>query len=94
MPVKTYSLSVQRTEDMAEALREAGQTGTKLYQDSRPYYQDAAPIAGIGDEAVIAKSTIIARKADVFIEASTVFGDSPNAIAALTALTSKAVGAL
>jgi hypothetical protein len=89
MPVKQYSLSVQRTEDMAEALRDAGQSGTKLYQESKPYYESAVGIAGIGDEAVIAKSTIIARKGDVFIDASTMFGDSPAAIAALKALTTR-----
>lgn len=76
---------------MAEALRDAGQSGTKLYQESKPYYESAVGIAGIGDEAVIAKSTIIARKGDVFIDASTMFGDSPAAIAALKALTTKAV---
>ncbi|HZG94702.1 MAG TPA: hypothetical protein VEZ46_08325, partial [Mycobacteriales bacterium] len=70
-------MSVQRTEDMAEALRDAGQSGTKLYQESKPYYESAVPIAGIGDEAVISKSTIIARNGDVFIQASTMFGDSP-----------------
>lgn len=91
VPVRTYSLSVQRTADMAQTLRDAGQTATSLYENSKPIYTDGVPIAGIGDDAVISKSTIIARKGDVFIQASTFFGTSADAIAALKALTTQAI---
>lgn len=94
VPLKTYSLTINRTEDMAKVLRDSGQSAKVLYENSKPLFPGAKPIEGIGDEAVTAKSTILARKGDAFISATTIFGTSPMAIAALKLLTTKAVAQL
>ncbi|MEO6711969.1 MAG: hypothetical protein ABIM89_00905 [Mycobacteriales bacterium] len=94
VPVKTYSLSITRTEDLPEAMRGAGQSATTLYEGSKNLFPGAQPLPGYGDEATIAKSTIMARKGDVFISASTFFGTSDEAIAALKSLTKQAIDQL
>ncbi|MDQ1708862.1 MAG: hypothetical protein QOG49_247 [Frankiaceae bacterium] len=94
LPIKTYSLTITTSAGIAKALRDAGQTGTTLYENAKKLYADAQALPGIGDEALIAKSTIIARKGDTFISASTFFGTSDAAIAALKSLTTAAVAKL
>lgn len=91
VPVRNYSLTISRTEDFVKQIRDIGQTGTKLYTQSKELYGASEPVSGIGDEAVYVKSNVLARKGDVFIAASCMFGTSPEAVAALKSLTKTAV---
>lgn len=94
VPVKTYSLSITRTQDLPVAMRDAGQSATTFYEASKNIFPGAQPLPGYGDDATIAESTIMARKGDVFISATTFFGTSAEAVAALKSLTLTAIGKL
>lgn len=91
---KNYSIALTRTDGMMKALVDAGQSAKTLYNDSKKLFNASEAVPGIGDEAVIVKSSIYALKGDVFVIASTIFGTSPEAKAALRSLTEKAVGKL
>ena len=97
VPVRNFTLSVQRTEQFAQQLKDAGQTSKKLFQETKKLYEaqgPLTPVPGIGDEAYLYKTTIIALKGDIFISGLDLFGASDTAKTALKTLTAKAVAKL
>lgn len=86
-----YALTFTRTVDMS-----GGRTAQSEFDLHKRILGKPQPVDGIGDEAVLIPSaaTLVARKGEVFIHASTAQGAGAKVLAALTELTRKAVGKL
>ncbi|HEX8001518.1 MAG TPA: DUF3558 family protein [Mycobacteriales bacterium] len=95
-PPRTFTITVNTTATLGEALRKNGMTARSMFDSAKTAYasQNPEPLAGVGDEAVVVGSTVIAVKGDVYVQTTTAFGDSAAAKAALTDLTAKAVAKL
>lgn len=95
-PPKTFTISVNTTGSLGEALRKNGMTARSMFDSAKTAYaaQNPEPLPGVGDEAVVVGSTVIAVKGDVYVQSTTAFGDSAESKAVLRDLSAKAVAKL
>lgn len=98
LPARVYTLSLQRTSDMAPALVKAGGGAPKLFGQAADLQRQSAGsierVTGIGREAFIVKSAIFAIKGETFITANALFSDGTDASEAAIELTRLAVSRL
>lgn len=98
LPARVYTLSLQSTADMAPKLVEAGGGAPKLYGQAAALQRQSAGsierVTGIGREAFIVKSAILAIKGETFITATALFSDGTDASDVAVELTRLAVSRL
>lgn len=95
-PPRTFTISLNTTAALGEALRKNGMTARSMFDSAKTAYasQNPEPLPGVGDEAIVVGAQVIAVKGDVYVQLTTAFGDSAAAKAALTDLSAKAVAKL
>lgn len=98
LPARVYTLSLQRTADMAPAMVKAGGGAPKLFGQAANLQRQKAGsierVTGIGSEAFIVGTAIFAIKGDTFITANTQYSDGTDSVDAVTSLTRLAVSRL
>lgn len=95
-PIKTFQVVVRTDADFAKALRDNGQTVGKLFDDTKNLAGDATDVSGLGDRAYQTARGYSVLKGGVSLETNLGLNSdpSPAAVAALQALTEKAVARL
>jgi hypothetical protein len=95
-PPRTFTITVNTTAALGEALRKNGMTARSMFDSAKTAYasQSPEPLPGVGDEAVVVGSSVLAVKGDFYVQTTTAFGDSAQAKAALRDLSAKAVAKL
>ena len=96
-PAKTFSVSFVSDATIAESLRKAGQTASKLYYDSASLAKQGSDyelISGLGDQAFRSGSRLVVLRGDVQLSFMTLLGTSDEAIAGMKQLATTAVARL
>ena len=95
-PIKTFQIVVRTDGDFAENLRDNGQTVEKLFDDTKNLSDDVEEVIGLGDRAYKTARGYFVLEDGVSLETNLGLNadPSPEASAALTSLTEKAVSRL
>jgi hypothetical protein len=92
-PVKTFSATIRTDADLADALRSAGRTVKVQFSDTQSMsrgLKDFEALSGLGDQAFRSGTRLELLKGNVELSFTTLFGDSPEALAGLKSLAAKA----
>ncbi len=95
-PIKTFQIVVRTDGDFAENLRDNGQTVEKLFDDTKDLTDDVEEVIGLGDRAYKTARGYFVLEDGVSLETNLGLNadPSPEASAALSSLTEKAVSRL
>jgi hypothetical protein len=95
-PIKSFQIVVRTDGDFAENLRDNGQTVEKLFDDTKNLSDDVEEVIGLGDRAYKTARGYFVLANGVSLETNLGLNadPSPEASAALTSLTEKAVSRL